>query len=218
MCSPTVYLSQIHIIFTLNWLKVKYNMKYFLVPQLTFDTDLLFAEMQTIENWGQYGMGRFTLGVAPITLEMKKHIGSKFKNPRSILYKIEANYVGPAGMIAPHTDHNRACTLNIPVSGDFHNSYVDFYEKNGEGIGLAEGDNKPHEEQIENTSKRYYDAELVEQVNYKVPIVFDTQTVHGVSNWSHQKRYVITVSFRRDMTLEDIYEIYKAGELINDAI
>ena len=193
-------------------------MKYFLLPDLEFDTDLLYEEIAGISEWGKYGMGRFTLGVAPVTVPMKAHISRKFKSPRSILYKIEANYVGPAGIIAPHTDHDRGCTLNIPVKGNFENSYVDFYQKNSDGIELGNADNRPHDVEIENTSKRYYDAELVEQVAYQVPIVFDTQTVHGVSNWSQETRYVITVSFRKDLSLEDIHLLYETGELINDSI
>jgi len=190
---------------------------YFLIRELVYDDykDTLKEAVLNYDNWEYYGTGRFTIYIGKPTRELIIPIATKFKNPKDIFYKIEFNKVKGWGIIAPHTDHDRYATINLPILGDFDNSSVDFYTSKSEGVSSS---NRYSEEgQVEVTAaKTYTDAELKEVVQYQTPICFDTQTVHGVTNYSPEDRYILTLSFRPEYTFEKLHDMYKNGELLSE--
>lgn len=185
-------------------------MQYFNLNNLIYDTSLLKENILNIDNWEYYGTGRAKLGVCLSNRETVLHIASKFKNPKKVIYKIESNCIHPYERVLPHTDHDRRVTCNIPVSGDFENSYVKFYDNSGTAVSMP---NTPITTK-ENTAKRYDNAKVINKISYTTPICFDTQNIHGVDNLTKEPRYVITISFDLGLSYDDIFNMYTAGELI----
>jgi hypothetical protein len=191
--------------------------KYFLLPELTYETERAALEeyVLSFSEWSTFGLGRFTLNVGPVLRELYVPIALKFKNPKELFRKIEMNMIKPNGIIVAHTDcQPRRCTLNVPILGDFKNSSLDFYTHNTSGekgpklaAGLLGQDAVYH-------PKHYVEEELVEQVNYTVPICFNTQEVHGVTNCTNENRYILTMSFKDELTHQQLYEMYEYGDLL----
>jgi hypothetical protein len=186
-------------------------MKHFMIDNLIYDTKKLKASVQDIDNWQYYGTGRARLGITRWSDSDTKYVASKFKNARKIISAIQPNLIHPYERVLPHTDHNRRITCNIPVSGDFKNSYVKFYKKDVEGTINSY---IPDVVSDGNTSMNYHNATPIGKISYTTPICFDTQEVHGVDNLTSQPRYIITVSFNLDLSYEDILDMYNAGELL----
>ena len=186
-------------------------MQYFIINNLIYNTNLLKEKMLNTEDWKYYGTGRARLGVCTLDRETILHIASKFKTPKELIYKIEGNFLNPYERVLPHTDHDRRITCNIPVSGDFKNSYVKFYEKDVEG---AINNYIPDIASDSNTSMNYHNATPIGKISYTTPICFNTQDVHGVDNLTKEPRYIITVSFNLALSYEDILDMYNAGELL----
>ena len=64
------------------------------------------------------------------------------------------------------------------------------------------------------TARSYASAELVELVSYEVPICFDTQVIHGVTNSTAEDRYILSLSFKEEFTYQRLKEMYEYGELL----
>ena len=168
------------------------------------------------DDWIRYGNNRFAIycSMPAFTADSPemKSICNRFLNPRDLIRRIEYNYVEPMAFIFPHTDNNRNIVINVPVFGDFKNSYLDFYETNWE-------DSKPTEatykgEKVKSTGKTFHQPPLLEQVNYTYPICFDSQEAHGVSSYSKERRYIITISLSDKYTFSEILRMYNQGKLI----
>lgn len=191
--------------------------KHFLLPDLNYDTEKLALQeyVKSFSEWSTYGLGRFTLYVGPVPRELYLPIAMKFKNPKELFRKIEMNRVRASGIIVAHTDcQPRRCTLNVPILGDFENSSLDFYTHNTSGeLGpkLANGILGPG---AVNQPTHYVEEELEEQIHYTVPICFDTQEVHGVSNFSNQDRYILTMGFKDEFSCNRLHEMYEYGDLL----
>ena len=181
---------------------------YFLLPDLEYDSyrDTLKEYVLNYNDWNYYGFGRFTIYIAKPTRELIVPIAIKFKNPKTLFHKIEFNKVKAWGIVTPHTDHDRFATINLPIEGDFENSSVDFYNPKSEGT--------ISETRSDTTAKTYYDADLTEVVKYQQPICFNTQVVHGVTNYSAVDRYILTLSFKEEFTYEKLHTMYAEGELL----
>ena len=188
-------------------------MKYFTIENLEIDPKVLESSIKSIDDWEYYGTGRARLGISRWkNLDTSLYIAQKFKNSKNIIRSIQPNLVHAYERVLPHTDHNRRITCNIPVSGDFKNSYVKFYKKDGSG---TLNNYTPSNVSDNNTSMNYFDAKPISKVNYTKPICFDTQDIHGVDNFTNQPRYIITVSFNLDLSYDDIYNMHKNGELVH---
>lgn len=188
--------------------------KYFILDNLdTSDIiDDLWSYTNSFDNWSKYGYGRFTLYVGLPERDKIIPLAKKFKNPRDIIKKLELNYVPAGGIVMPHTDHNRNLTLNIPIKGDFENSTLDFYDKTFKGklIDRTDSDNTSYE----TSARAYVSCPLAQQISYQKPICFDTQDVHGVTNQTNQDRYIMTISIKDDITIEQLENMYNNGELL----
>jgi hypothetical protein len=186
---------------------------YFLLPNLLYDAERIELEnyVKTFPDWSFYGYGRFRIFIGFPTRESIIPVASKFKNPKTLFKKIEINMVKANGIVAPHTDCDRFATLNIPIMGDFENSTLDFYTHNTDGEvspGLDGNQGALYK------PKHYIEEELIEQVSYTVPVCFDTQTVHGVTNCTKQDRYILALSFREEFTYAKLKEMYEYGDLL----
>lgn len=185
-------------------------MRYFLMPEFNMksvNNDLITFALNHTE-WGYYGKGRFKIFIASPVRAIVQSILENFVNPDDLFFKIELNKVEKMGIVPPHTDFDRYVTINIPIAGDFKNSYVDFYTKS-EGIP-TQGMNGSST----NGAKMYPYSELDHQVNYEIPICFDTQEIHGVTNATFEDRYILTLSFREKWTFDMIEKMYKDGNLL----
>ena len=185
-------------------------MQYFNLNNLIYDVSLLKHNIEKIDNWEYYGKGRARLGVCLSDRGTILHIASKFKNAKEIIYKIESNCIHPYERVLPHTDHDRRVTCNIPVSGDFKNSYVKFYDESATSTSI---ESTPSTTKV-NTAKIYDNASVIDKVSYTTPICFDTQNIHGVDNLTKQMRYIITISFNLNLSYDDIFDMYNKGELL----
>lgn len=186
-------------------------MKHFMMPNLIYDNKTLESIVHNTTGWQYYGSGRARLGIASWDIKTSTYIASKFKNAKNIISGINPNVVHPYERVLPHTDHNRRVTCNIPVSGDFKNSYIKFYKKDVIGTPNTY---IPENVSNNNTSMNYFDATPLGKVSYTQPICFDTQDVHGVDNLTKDPRYIITVSFNLKLSYEDILDMYNSGELL----
>jgi|TARA_B110000240_G_C13410498_1_gene414972 hypothetical protein len=188
---------------------------YFLLPDLQYDSyrDTLKEYALNCKDWPSYGIGRFKIYIARPTRELIIPIAIKFKNPKTLFHKIEFNKVAAWGIVHAHTDHDRFATINLPIAGDFENSSVDFYKTVSEGA-LADYTPDIGDKDIVFTAKTYRDAELTEVVKYQQPICFNTQVVHGVTNYSAVDRYILTLSFKEEFTYEKLHTMYTEGELL----
>jgi len=187
---------------------------YFLMPDLVYDDyrETLKDYVLNYKDWSFYGKGRFKIYVGSPERDVIIPIAIKFKNPRNLFYKIELNKVKAWGIVAPHTDHDRYATINLPITGDFENSSVDFYTPNAEGVSstMTTKDNE-----VQSTgAKLYTDSELNDVVKYTTPICFNTQTVHGVTNYSAEDRYILTLSLKEEFTFQKLQDMYDNGELL----
>jgi|SRR6056300_207317 len=188
-------------------------MKHFLLPDLDvseYNKDLTSFAVNDAE-WSFYGKGRFAIYIAFPPRDLVVPLALKFKNPKNLFLKMEMNKVLPMGIVPPHTDHHRYATINIPLKGDFDNSYLDFYKSIKEGVSASPLNN---DEETAGKGMFYPEAELDYQVNYNVPVCFDTQEIHGVTNATNSTRYILTMSFREEYTFDKILKMYQENELL----
>ena len=186
---------------------------YFLLPDLKYDNERIELEnyVNSYTNWSFHGVGRFKIYIGFPERHAIIPVASKFKNPKTLFKKIEMNLVKANGIVAPHTDCDRFATLNIPIMGDFKNSTLDFYTKNTDGEeapGLDGNINAVYK------PKHYVEEDLIDQISYTVPVCFNTQTVHGVTNCTKQDRYILTLSFKEEFTYDKIKDMYEYGDLL----
>jgi hypothetical protein len=167
-------------------------------------------------DWIRYGNNRFAIycSVPAFTSESPemKSVCNKFVNPKDVIKRIEYNYVEPMAFILPHTDNDRNVVINIPILGDFENSYIDFYETDLQNSIPTDANYKG--ETIKSTAKTFDQPALLTQLNYTRPICFDSQEVHGVTSHSKDKRYILTISIADKYTFKDIYRMYLQGHLL----
>jgi hypothetical protein len=187
-------------------------MTYFLLPDLTYETDELVKYALEHTEWIHYGKGRFTIYICQPLRQFIIPIAIKFKNPRTLFKQIEINLIKANGIVLPHTDHDRYVTMNLPLKGNFKNSTVDFYKSFSDKVNEVKL--RTSDTTHESTAKHYEDVDLVDQVAYEVPICFDTQEVHGVTNATNEDRYILTLSFNKEFTLNKLKEMYESGELL----
>ena len=192
--------------------------KYFLLTDLTYENERIELEkiVRSYTEWSYYGIGRFKIHIGFPDRETIIPIAIKFKNPKTLFKKIEFNMVNANGIVTPHTDHDRFVTMNLPICGNFKNSTVDFYENTTNSPPTHTSSlNHPDGASVEVTTARSYaSAELVELVSYEVPICFDTQVIHGVTNSTAEDRYILSLSFKEEFTYQRLKEMYEYGELL----
>jgi len=191
-------------------------MTYFLLPDLVYDRKELVEYALSYNDWMYYGRGRFSIYIGLPKRELIIPIATKFKNPKELFKKIELNLVKANGIVFPHTDNDRNLTMNLPLLGDFKNSTLDLYKAPTDS-GIASSDLQgpgAQDDDLKKSGKLYPHAELVDQVPYEVPVCFDTQEIHRVTNATNEDRYILSLSFKQEFTYEKIKDMYEYGELL----
>jgi hypothetical protein len=186
--------------------------KYFLLSNLetTESCNSLIEFVKSYDQWEFYGQGRFTIYMGFPPKDIVRPITTQFKNPDDLFFKTELNLVKAMGIVPPHTDHHRYVTINIPLKGDFKNSYLDLYTP-AEGISAS---SLNHNSSNYGGGQFYPSANLSKQINYEDPICFDTQEIHGVTNATFEDRFILTLSFRENYKFDQVKEMYDNGELL----
>jgi hypothetical protein len=187
-------------------------MEYFLLPDLNINKPLFEALVKSqCETWGHFGTGRFKFysGLPDdFTLD---YLDETFKNAGDIVTKVLFNRVKANNIIGPHRDYGRGCTINIPICGDFPNSSLDAYTLT-DPVSVV----SPNEELMPSEESLFYPhSEIKEQINYTVPICFDTRVPHGVTNQTTEDRFILGVTFHDKFKVGNLKEMYEAGELLS---
>jgi|TARA_B110000459_G_scaffold190291_1_gene225230 hypothetical protein len=185
--------------------------EHFLLPDLIVDKYSLEKRVyDQYHTWGHFGTGRFKFYTGNADDETLDIVDSIFKDADQIISAVAYNLVNPHGIIGPHSDYGRGCAINIPISGDFKNSSLDSYEYTPP-VKVA----SPAERFKDIPESRFYPhSELEAQLNYEVPICFDTRDPHGVTNSSSVARFILGVTFNEEFTVSSLNTMYKKGQLL----
>ena len=186
-------------------------LEYFLLPDIKIDKELFSNKVKTqCENWGHFGTGRFKFYSGHPDDETLDYLDNTFKNAGDIVTKVLFNRVKANNIIGPHTDYGRGCTINIPICGDFANSSLDAYEWT-KPISVMSPD---QDLSVEEESRFFPHSEIEQQINYTTPICFDTRVPHGVTNQTKEDRFILGITFKDDLRVGHIKELYEKGELL----
>tara|TARA_B100000212_G_C27234374_1_gene473046 strand:- start:77 stop:643 length:567 start_codon:yes stop_codon:yes gene_type:complete len=186
-------------------------LEYFLLPDLKIDKELFSNKVkEQCESWGHFGTGRFKFYSGMPDDETLDYLDNTFKNAGDIVTKVLFNRVKANNIIGPHTDYGRGCTINIPICGDFANSSLDAYEWT-KPISVMSPD---QDLSVEEESRFFPHSEIEQQINYTTPICFDTRVPHGVTNQTKEDRFILGITFKDDLRVGHIKELYEKGELL----
>ena len=186
-------------------------MDYFLLPDLQINKQLFTNKVnEQCGPWGHFGTGRFKFYSGVADDETLDYLDNTFKNAGDIIVKVLFNRVKANNIIGPHVDYGRGCTINIPICGDFINSSLDCYEWSNPVTVVS-----PHEDITEQEESLFFpQSEIEQQINYTVPICFDTRVPHGVTNQTTEDRFILGVTFHDKYKVSTLKEIYDSGELL----
>lgn len=112
------------------------------------------------------------------------------------------------GEVGPHKD-TRCTSLLLPLSGNFDNSFVEFYNNyvdvtqvnlvtNSDGAASQAAPNA-------NSYKVGFPDFII---NYNKPICINTKIIHSVKNPNLEDRFVISITIKKDVSFEEIYNDY----------
>ena len=139
-------------------------------------------------------------------------IYEKFQNPEGLFSHAGIMYIEPGVTVMPHIDVKRSACVNIPVAGHFEKSSIGFFTKGEKFVPNMLKD--PEGKTKIMGGGGYPDAVLDYDVSYTMPIVFNNQKIHNVSNYSDVNRIIISLSFNYDFTFEDIKKLNQENKLL----
>lgn len=187
--------------------------RYFTLNNFKISTNLKKSILSiSKENYRYYGTMRkrlFMYSVNLNTIPELQEILDQLCNP-SLIDNFEVMFTEPGTIVMPHIDSRRRVALNIPISGDFHNSYVGIYEKGKKFIPNTEFfENK----ELVKDGGGYPDSKLIQKVTYVTPICLNTEEVHNVVNLSKVSRVVLGLGFKPQISFSDIENLYEQNKL-----
>lgn len=166
------------------------------------------------DQFRYYGTRRKRLYMHSINLETipeLQEVLDKLYNP-SIVDNFEIMFTEPGATVMPHVDSRRRVALNIPIAGDFKNSFIGIYEKGKRFVPNVEFfDNKP----LVKDGGGYPDSKLLQKVSYTTPICLNTEEVHNVVNHSKEMRVVLGLGFATNLSFSDIQKLHDEDKFIN---
>lgn len=130
-----------------------------------------------------------------------------------IVDNIEIMRTEPGAVIMPHVDSQRRVALNIPIEGDFENSYVGLFEKSTDAF--IPNTEFVEEEPIIKEGGGYPASKLLEKISYTSPICLNTEEVHNVVNASTKERIVLGLGFNTKLSFKDIKNMHLKGEFVH---
>ncbi len=186
-------------------------LEHFLLPDLKIDKEHFTKKVkEQCESWGHFGTGRFKFYVGLPDDDTLDRLDDIFHNAGDIIVRVNYNRVKPNHIIGPHSDYESGCTINIPICGNFAESTLDGYEITEPVQVIA-----PSQSFDEVPKSRFYPhSDIESQISYTVPLCFDTRFPHGVTNVTKEDRFILGCSFRMDLDVPQLKEMYEMGELI----
>ena len=159
-----------------------------------------------------YGMKRKRLFMCNVDLSLVpelQEVLNKFQDP-NIISNFELMYTQSGTIVMPHIDSNRNAAINIPIDGDFKNSYIGFYNK---GTRFVPNIVNSSEGEIVVGGGGYPGAVLIEKVSYTSPICLNNQSIHNVANFSKKDRVILGVRFNTSLNYLDILKLHQSNRL-----
>lgn len=192
------------------------NNYYFYIDKLDVDLNELLREFESIEkNWVCYGKkSNKTLWAIPFSLDLFFKLKSSKQFKQEFVDDVSFFMTKPNGQILPHTD-TRPTSLLIPVKGNFQKSRVEFYDRYCKSIIVPINSNDNG--QFSNTTTMYKVGIPDYQVSYDKPILINTKIIHAVKNESDSERIVLSISLNKDLSFEQVRQLYFADNLFISA-
>ena len=193
---------------------MKDTINYFIkVDKLTnYDqTELIDLYNNIAKDWCFYGLpSKNTLWILPIPFE--KFCETSLSNLISLDLVESVAFVltKPKGRITPHTD-TRSESFLIPILGDFKSSDLMFYDTyiDKKIISLNKKDSN-----IKYSNEIYVVGEPALKLSYDYPVIINSRIIHSVNNRSSTERINFNITLNRELSYNDIMDLYQAGKLV----
>lgn len=103
--------------------------------------------------------------------------------------------IAPGCTIAAHTDPDRFSAINIPLTGNFRTSYLQFFEEGSSKKIVT--DFKKNDGTISNPpGVNYINPKLIGRVYYQDSVCINTTQIHNVRNLSREPRVLLSLGFQ----------------------
>ena len=185
--------------------------EHFLLPKLLIDKKHFTNKVkEQCETWSHFGSGRFKFYVGLPDEDTLDRLDDIFQDAGDLIVRVNYNRIKSNHIIGPHSDYESGCTINIPICGNFADSTLDLYEHTEpvKVISPAQRFDKVP------TSRFYPHSDIESQVSYTVPLCFDTRFPHGVTNVTNEDRFMLGCSFRMDLDVPKLRDMYESGKLL----
>jgi hypothetical protein len=189
--------------------------RYFILKDFDLSSDLKTQIIKiNKERFRFYGTRRKRLYMHSLNLEVMpslQEVLDKLVDPE-IVDNYEIMYTEPGAVVMPHTDSRRKVALNIPIEGNFDESYVGIFDKGKTFIPNTEFfEGKP----VLKDGGGWPDSTLIKKVNYTTPICLNTEEVHNVVNFSKTDRVVLGLGFNPKLSFADIERMQEIGKFVH---
>lgn len=192
--------------------------RFFEIPDLKIEKEIKDLANKEYNSWSNYSSGKnklYSYTFAPrIPVIELTNLYNKFK-AKEILGQCSLLKVMPGHKVLPHVDAFRSAAINIPLSNNVSECYTSLYEAKGwrKLLYLPNLFYKDGKVKL-NPGGAYPLAKMVYKLQYEKPVCLNVSKIHGVKNNSKSIRYVLSISIRPQYTYEDVYTLYKNGDLI----
>jgi hypothetical protein len=184
---------------------------YFSVDQDYNQQELIDLYNNTPKNWSYYGpKSKNTLWILPIDNEIfyKTDLGNLVNS--EYVDSVAFMRIKAKGRVSPHVD-TRATSFLFPLIGDFNNSVLNFYD-NYRDKKTFELINK--DESIASTAVIYTVDDASFSLTYTGSVIINSRIIHSVNNFSDTDRVNFNITLKRDLTYNDVLELYQQNKLL----
>lgn len=188
--------------------------RYFLLGDFQLSSDLkktvLSVEKEQFRFYGTRLRRLYMHSLNLQTMPLLQEVLDRLVDP-SIVENYEIMRTDPGAMVMPHTDSRRRVALNIPIEGNFEDSYVGIFNKGTKFIPNTEFfEGRP----ITKDGGGYPDSTLIDKVSYTTPICLNTEEVHNVVNQTKSDRIVLGLGLDRSLSFADIEKMHNEGKFV----
>jgi hypothetical protein len=187
------------------------NKYYFYINNLELDIEELKSVFNSLEkNWICYKKpSNKTLWALSYDLDSFFQLKSSKQFKREYIDNVAFFMTKADGQVMPHTD-TRPTSFLIPISGNFEKSRVEFYDNYLKAVTVS----------VDTDTDKFASSTTVYrvgvpdcQINYTTPILINTKIIHSVKNEVDVDRIVMSISFDKNLSYEEVYNLYTSGEL-----
>lgn len=165
-------------------------------------------------NYNYYGTGRRRLLNAELSVSdypVLESILKLFVNPELIL-SFEIMTVEYGNIVVPHIDAGRKCCINIPILGDFENTFIGFHENTSDDF-LPNVYYEADGSKTISSGGGFPNATLIDKISYSKPIILNTTKIHNVINLTKQDRTILSITFKYHLHFNEIVNLHKNHNL-----